>query len=775
MDNILCYMAASIILGMLFAYVIKPAMAIILISIFLILFLLFLYRKNKGRIIIFILLIFFAGMAEYTWHASFESKFAMHENKEVEIEALILDNGTPKIGSVVYNAETRYLFADEKVYNYKERILFKNYGKFTYKAGDIVKARGQAVGFITKRNFGDQDYNLYNRSRRIYNQFLSRDNELIKKSANNFKIIFLYGLRNKIAGVINSSMPKAEAAFLNAVILGDKQWIDEGDLINFQKTGLSHLLSVSGLHVAFIALMLNKLFKTLKLSSKANGLITCVLIIYYVMMIGAPPSAVRALIMMIVVTIGKNLNKEYDLLASVSFSAILMLIFNPLLIHNQGFIISYSCIYSIAYLYEPVYEKIKNVPIPAFIRKSISLSIAIQIGISPILIYYFQYFSIVNILLNIVAIPFTFAIIAIGFLGVIIGMIFLEVSLYVFAMNYYLISFLLKFIEIVSSTSFSGFYIPILPMYLDIIYYLLLLLYVNKANVSLYLRKWKLQISMTAVLLIMMVCLKYITNDDIRIVLLDVGQGDSILITTPRGKSILIDGGGSGAKGSYYYDVGSKVTVPALRKLGVCNLDTVILSHNHDDHLEGLLKVAEKFKIKNVILPKVPYVDENLQTLIRLSREKGSKLFYVKENDKIVFEENIYLKFLSPSQNIISGTSSDENNNSIVAKLFYEDFTMLLTGDIQKEGENVLLDKDVSAIVLKVPHHGSSSSSTKEFIEAVSPKISLISVGQNTYGHPSNEALENIREVASIIYRTDENGAIKIISNGRKLSVRSVR
>ncbi|MFA7573776.1 MAG: ComEC/Rec2 family competence protein, partial [Lutispora sp.] len=416
MDNILCYMAASIILGMLFAYVIKPAMAIILISIFLILFLLFLYRKNKGRIIIFILLIFFAGMAEYTWHASFESKFAMHENKEVEIEALILDNGTPKIGSVVYNAETRYLFADEKVYNYKERILFKNYGKFTYKAGDIVKARGQAVGFITKRNFGDQDYNLYNRSRRIYNQFLSRDNELIKKSANNFKIIFLYGLRNKIAGVINSSMPKAEAAFLNAVILGDKQWIDEGDLINFQKTGLSHLLSVSGLHVAFIALMLNKLFKTLKLSSKANGLITCVLIIYYVMMIGAPPSAVRALIMMIVVTIGKNLNKEYDLLASVSFSAILMLIFNPLLIHNQGFIISYSCIYSIAYLYEPVYEKIKNVPIPAFIRKSISLSIAIQIGISPILIYYFQYFSIVNILLNIVAIPFTFAIIAIGFL-----------------------------------------------------------------------------------------------------------------------------------------------------------------------------------------------------------------------------------------------------------------------------------------------------------------------------------------------------------------------
>jgi len=179
--------------------------------------------------------------------------------------------------------------------------------------------------------------------------------------------------------------------------------------------------------------------------------------------------------------------------------------------------------------------------------------------------------------------------------------------------------------------------------------------------------------------------------------------------------------------------------------------------------------------VKNVLLPKVDFENESLRSLIDVSKIKGSRLFYVNENDKLILENDVFINILSPQRNIIMGTSSDENNNSIVFRLVYKNFTMLFTGDIQEEAEVALAGKHINSVVLKVPHHGSSTSSSKGFIEEVSPKISLISVGQNTYGHPSYEAMENIEEVGSKIYRTDNNGAIKIISDGLKLKIDSVR
>ena len=175
------------------------------------------------------------------------------------------------------------------------------------------------------------------------------------------------------------------------------------------------------------------------------------------------------------------------------------------------------------------------------------------------------------------------------------------------------------------------------------------------------------------------------------------------------------------------------------------------------------------------MLPKVSFDNESLRSFIDISKRKGSNLFYVNENDKLILEADVFINILSPQRNIMVGTSSDENNNSIVFRLNYRNFTMLFTGDIQEEAEMALADKSINSVVLKVPHHGSSTSSSKEFIEKVSPKISLISVGQNTYGHPSHEAMENIEEVGSKIYRTDNNGAIKIMSDGLKLKIDSVR
>ncbi|NLM43044.1 MAG: DNA internalization-related competence protein ComEC/Rec2 [Clostridiales bacterium] len=775
MDKHLFYIAISIFAGLLFSYFIKPGMIIILINTLLIACLLFINRKSEYKFLIILALMFIIGTGDYKFHDSFDSKLLPYENKDIEIDMIILGDGNVKGSYTLYKAEMVGLYDDGKFYNYREKLIFRNYGKNVYEAGDLVKARGQAVGFINKRNFGDLDYSLYNKSVGVYNQFVSRYNEKIKESKN-FRTIFLYRARKRLQNTINLSLPQEEAAFLNAIVLGNKGMMDEEELTNFQKTGLSHLLSVSGLHVSIIAFVLYQFFSFIKMDKKATWLFMGVILLYYVMVIGSPPPAVRALIMSLVVGYGKCFNKEYDLIASVSFAAIIMLLVNPMLIHNPGFIISFGCIYSIAFLYKPMNKITKGLPLPKFIKESITLSLAIQVGVAPILIYYFNYISIINVILNIFAIPLVFLIITIAFPGIIIGTLLPIVSTYILAADYYMIKVLLKIIRYSAQLPFAGIAIPSLPIYIYMIYYAMLygLIY-TRNKIGYFAWKWRVQIYIAIAMTIAVIGIKYITDDDLRIVVLDVGQGDSILITTPKRKNILIDGGGSSSSESFYYDVGSKITVPALRKLGVWRIDTIISSHIHDDHLEGLIRVAEEYNIKNLVLPRVPFKSENLDLLVDVSKRKGSNIFYVSEDDRLVLQKDIFMEVLFPSKEILVGTNSDENNNSIVTKLKYKNFTMMFTGDIEKEAERRLINKDIESVALKVAHHGSSTSSSKEFLNKVSPIISIISVGNNVYGHPSNETIKSIEEIGSEIYRTDMNGAVKIVTDGIRIKVATVR
>lgn len=774
MDKHLFYISLSIFAGMLFSYFIKPGMIILLINTLLIVSLLFINRKSDYKFLIIIALMFLIGMGDYKWFDSFESKLSPYKNRDIEIDLIVLDDGDAKGSYTLYRAEMIGLYSDGKFYNYREKLMFRNYGKNVYETGDLVKAKGQAVEFIGKRNFGDRDYSLYNRSFGIYYQFISRYNEKIGKSKD-LKTILLYGARKRLQKTINISLPQEEAAFLNAVVLGYREMMDDEELDNFQKTGLSHLLSVSGLHVSIIAYVLYQILSFFKMDKKAVWLFSGVILLYYVMVIGSPPPAVRALIMSLVVGYGKCFNKEYDLLASVSFAAIIMLLVNPMLIHNPGFIISFGCIYSIAFLYKPVSKISKSLPLPRFIKESINLSLAIQLGIAPILIFYFNYLSIINVILNIFAVPLVFLIIAIAFPGIIIGTLFPMISTYILAADYYMIKALLKAIEYFAKLPLSGIDVPALPLYIYVLYYALLYRLVNGRNkIGYFAWKWRLQIYMVIAMIIAVIGIKFITDDNLKIVVLDVGQGDSILITTPKRKNILIDGGGSSSEG-YNYDVGLKVTVPALRKLGIWNVDTIISSHIHDDHLEGLIRVAEEYDVKNLVLPRVPFKSEKLDMLIDIAERKDSNIFYVGEGDKLVLQKDISMEILLPSKELLIGTNSDENNNSIVAKLNYKNFAMIFTGDIEKEAERLLIDKDIKSSVLKVAHHGSSTSSTKEFLDKVSPIISIISVGNNVYGHPSTETLKSIEEIGSAIYRTDMNGAVKIVTDGIKLKVTTVR
>lgn len=256
-----------------------------------------------------------------------------------------------------------------------------------------------------------------------------------------------------------------------------------------------------------------------------------------------------------------------------------------------------------------------------------------------------------------------------------------------------------------------------------------------------------------------------------------MGQGDCTLIVTEKNKKILVDGGGSDNKN---YDIGKNITLPYLLDRRISNLDYILISHFDSDHVQGLYAVLENIKVKNVIISKQKENSENYEKFLKIAQVRGVNIIVVKAGDRISLDRNLYIDILWPLLNE-QITENPLNNNSIVAKLVYKDFSMLFTGDIEEVAEKAILKRYSSnlnvlkATVLKVAHHGSKTSSSIKFIEAVRPKFALIGVGKtNIFGHPADVTLESLKKIGAQIYRTDEDGEIVVRISRTVLMVTSI-
>ena len=240
----------------------------------------------------------------------------------------------------------------------------------------------------------------------------------------------------------------------------------------------------------------------------------------------------------------------------------------------------------------------------------------------------------------------------------------------------------------------------------------------------------------------------------------DVGQGDCTLIITEENKKILIDGGGNSNS-----DVGKNILVPYLLDRGIMKLDYIIVSHFDYDHATGVAQILGKIDVSSIILTRQLEENDIYRHILSIAKEKKIKLIYVKEGDVLKIG-GIKISIIHPENKLM--INNPMNNNSIVCKVEYNSFSMLLTGDIEMEAEELILRKNINlkADVLKVAHHGSKTSTTGEFLKAINPKVALIGVGKNNnFGHPSNEVIQRLKENGTRIYRTDENGEISITVN----------
>ena len=245
----------------------------------------------------------------------------------------------------------------------------------------------------------------------------------------------------------------------------------------------------------------------------------------------------------------------------------------------------------------------------------------------------------------------------------------------------------------------------------------------------------------------------------------DVGQGDCIHIRTPEGRNYMIDGGGS-----IRYDVGKKTLKPYLLKNGVTKLDAAFATHLHEDHFGGLRSLAQEGLIE-----KIGVYEGNRLLEDKLEQETDAELFYLYKGQRVVLGEGIFLDILAPERKnsreyeLLARKQDDENAGSLIMKLTFLDMTVLITGDIDQEGEELLMKsctrEQLQCDVLKVAHHGSKYSSSEAFLDVASPEIAVFQVGRNSFGHPAPSVIENCRQKGIMVYRNDTSGAIRTGKN----------
>ena len=412
-----------------------------------------------------------------------------------------------------------------------------------------------------------------------------------------------------------------------------------------------------------------------------------------------------------------------------------------------------------------------------YIKNVAFVSISAQIVILPIMAYSYKTMSLTFFITNILTSYIIGIIIIFGFILILISFPFLGIAKIVGIFYKLLIDLLLFITENTAKIPLSKIYIKVPSLWQIIVYYIFIFsiaYFYNKNGRKIFILKifklihaarknYKKVISIILSFILIFTLIS-ICPKDLKIYFIDVGQGDSCLVITPRGKAILIDGGGSET-----YDVGENTLIPYLLSRKITTLDYVICSHFDTDHVRGILSVMEELKVRNAVISKQGKSSENYEKFKKIAKDKKINVVIVSKGDKLEVEKNFYFDILWPREELIQ--ENILNNNSIVAKLNYNNFSMLFTGDIEEiaEKEIVSIYKGTNALkstILKVGHHGSKTSSTQEFLNAIKPKIALIGVGENnTFGHPSDSVIERLENLGTKIYRTDQMGEISITVN----------
>ncbi|MBI2251396.1 MAG: DNA internalization-related competence protein ComEC/Rec2, partial [Armatimonadetes bacterium] len=568
-------------------------------------------------------------------------------------------------------------------------------------------------------------------------------------------LLLAYNWRENIIKNSLKLLPDLQSSeLLSSIILGEKSNLPRNLEKSFIVTGTLHLLAASGLNVAVLILFCMTMGKLFNLSAKISSFIAIPIIIFYTLAAGADPSIVRAAIMGILALMALILNREKEIVHFIFLSALLILFFKPFWLFEVSFQLSYLAVLGIIYLAPLIEEKISF--LPKVIKTSLAISLGAQIFVSPLLAYYFNQLSLISLLANLILVPIAEILLPLGILMGNLGIIYLPLAYPLAFLNFLLIKILIKLLYILSSIPLAFIWIKT-PSILFLIFYFISLILI------IYFKAEKRIIFLTILIFIIYGILNFIfTPKNLKVAFLDVSEGDSIFISFPYSKNLLIDTGNSALT--------KKVVIPYLHHLGISKLNYVLITHSHSDHAGGLKDISDNFSIEKVYSP----LDEKIIQILRAAKINWQK---AKAGSEIHLNSKIAIKILHPPLMPLFKTKNDLNNNSAVSQLNFQKINFLFAADIEKEGEDFLARKIsvLGSAVLKVPHQGSSTSCTLNFLKKIHPQYAVISVSKdNPYHHPSLEVLKRLNKQKVITYQTAKSGTITFSTSGEDIKIETM-
>ncbi|WP_246940529.1 DNA internalization-related competence protein ComEC/Rec2 [Bacillus pinisoli] len=667
---------------------------------------------------------------------------------------------TPKIEGDRFTAQftlesKEKLYMSYKIQSQEEKFLLL---KLTNRIS--CKFQGQLLKPEPSRNFNSFDFRKYLYRNKIH--WIVAPSSISTLQCQPPQLTMtdsLYQTRDRILLDIESSLPTPLNGFVQALVFGGRANIDEQLLIAYQELGLIHLLAISGMHVGLISGTVYLLLIRIGVVKERSISIIMLLIPIYTILAGAAPSVVRAGIMTLLVLIKARFRFiPFTTLDLISIAFLIMVMVNPYYVFDVGFQLSFVVSLALILSSQTIIAKVTQ---PVY--QLLLVSTIAQISSTPLVLYHFYQFSLLSIPLNLLYVPIiTFILLPLCVLLYFFLQWDIVLSPFIEYANQFLL-YLNKFALLLSS---NDWHIIVLGKPTS----WLLALYILAVCITFILLEKTLKWSSFIPILLVLIFHYFIPFVDSKgeVTMMDVGQGDSILIELPfRREVYLIDTGGTVTYGlekwqekSHPYSIGKDTIIPYLKSRGIRKISKLILTHPDQDHIGETLILMESLRMEELLIGSYHTLTELEVEIFKEAKKRKIVVKRVKAGDSWGISDSRF-QVLAPFK-----IHEQENNASIVLAAILGNKTWLFTGDIEKEAEEDLIKRypKLDVDILKVAHHGSQTSTNSEFLAVTKPEIAIISAGnKNRFGHPHPSVIERLSELDIVQFRTDQQGAIQFI------------
>ena len=757
--------------------------------------------------------------------------YRLYEKEQVMVEGIITSK---EYKESIYGGYWQVVLKKVVVWK-SDRIIAKLEGKYLcqitknetvdFKLGQRILLEATHASWEKPTNEGQFDSAKYYISQGILGQFKKGK---VFKSGMKYDILRenMWQFRQKMQEILQCYLGQRDGGLISAMLLGEKSDLEAEDKSLYQRNGISHILAISGLHLSLLGMgIYNVLLKIMP--GKKQASVLCIIIMsLYCIFTGNSISTIRATIMFALSLLATILGRSYDSLSALGLTAILQLFFNPYVLNNSGFLLSFLAVIGVTFL-APRLQQLFSCKKKW--EKSLCVSLSATLTTLPVILISYGTYPWYSVFLNLLVLPAMslllfcaiLLLVVVGLFGIWYGNGF---GIYViqdvlmrgstvmqnalvsrsFAMQDVLVSenrlmhvitsvlktiikLILHYFELCCETFEKLIYQDVYigaPGWVAIGIYGILLVIVasDKIVKSLFFRKMLLLCALSV--------LTMRFHHGVEINMLDVGQGDCVVIRNSNGNVYISDCGSSSVS-----KVGKYRLLPFLKYKGYGKIKGIFISHMDEDHMNGILELmemapTEHLQIEYLFLPEsvllIEEDQEDLKELSTLASGNGTKIIYLSQGEEIQDGELRFSCVYPASQEVDYSDfkKEDRNNSSLVLLMQYQEFEMLFTGDVEMAGEHEIVNyvqeltdqslfQDDRIDVLKVAHHGSSGSSCEEFLEAIRPKISLISCGKNnSYGHPHTETLERLEDCGTKIFSTVDSGEIALKIYKRKVKIK---